>query len=167
MGISDWVLVCSVIVALVLGIRSLRQTKDLRRKEYRNKLIDEIIDWASDIANTTCRFEPKTGTKEDLAQYLTFNTKSEYVKEVAKTFGDKLVSSVDDVIFCIRIGSRLVFDLLQLRGIERQLMEINPWLESDDYVSKTLETLPQVKYKLRMSAIKLMQEAAQIKSENT
>ena len=53
MEISDWVLVGSVIVALVLGIRSLRQTKDLRRKEYRHKLLDEIIDWAKDTIETS------------------------------------------------------------------------------------------------------------------
>lgn len=49
MEISDWVLVVSVIVALVLGIRSLRQIRNIQQTGNRQRLLDEIIKWASDV----------------------------------------------------------------------------------------------------------------------
>ena len=155
----------AVVVSLIIGVKALKQTKDLKDKEHRQKLLDEIINWANEIAAAS-PLEPKVGTKEDLAQYLTFNTKSEYVEEVATTFEDELVSKVGDVIFNIRIGGRIVFDLLQLRDIEREWLKTDPWLESDEYVSEAVSTLPQVRYALRKSAIELMKVAARIKSKN-
>lgn len=60
MDVSDWVLVGSVIVALVIGILSLRQTRGLQQKQFRHavesrqeelrlKLFDEIIEWATEV----------------------------------------------------------------------------------------------------------------------
>lgn len=60
MNIGDWVLTISVCVALVMGVLSLWQTKNLQRKqsimaeeirqkELRLSFLDETIDWATEI----------------------------------------------------------------------------------------------------------------------
>jgi len=62
MTISDWVLVGSVVVALVIGIIALRQTKNLekrrleceeeiRQREHRQRMLNEVIDWATEMSN--------------------------------------------------------------------------------------------------------------------
>jgi hypothetical protein len=152
-------------ISLGLSIKALRQTRQLQSREHRLKLLDEVRDWAGGIAAVS-PLEPKIGTKEELVQYLAFNTKSEYVREIAKTFGDELVSAADYVIFNIRIGGRIVFDLLQLRDIEVELLKTDPWLGSNEYISKAVSTLPDVRYAIRKSAIELMKVTARTKSRN-
>ena len=41
--------VIAVSVSLYFGIKSLRQTKELQERQYRQKLLDEIIEWGNNI----------------------------------------------------------------------------------------------------------------------
>ena len=155
-----------IVFSLIFSCKALSQTKALKDKEYRQKLLNEIIDWASDIAAITNEFTFELNNREELTEYLTFNTKSEYVKEIARGFGDNIISSVDKVVLYIREGSKLIFNTLQLKDIDEQLRELNPWLEPDKYIDKVNSTLPKVRYSIRQSAIELMQVAALIKTKN-
>jgi hypothetical protein len=53
----------AVIVSLILGVKALRQTKELqdrqlkhseeaRQREYKQRMLDEIIAWAVDVSNS-------------------------------------------------------------------------------------------------------------------
>lgn len=44
------VLSVSVITALVFGISSLRQTKDIQKKQYSHMLLQEVINWTEKVA---------------------------------------------------------------------------------------------------------------------
>ncbi|MFC1874773.1 hypothetical protein ACFLY3_01270 [Chloroflexota bacterium] len=49
MEIGDWITLFAVIVALGIGIASILHTQNLQKKEQRQKLLNEIIDWAKNI----------------------------------------------------------------------------------------------------------------------
>jgi len=58
MEITGWLTLAAVIVALGLGLSSLIQTHRLQKRERRERLLNEIIEWAVDVAK--CRFEDKS-----------------------------------------------------------------------------------------------------------
>lgn len=47
---GDWITLAAVIVALGLGLASLLQTQFLQKRERKERLLNEIIDWATDIS---------------------------------------------------------------------------------------------------------------------
>ena len=62
---SDWILLTQVIliatgisVSLFLGLRSIRQTKDIQQRQYRNNLLDDVIKWAENVLE--CGMEKST-----------------------------------------------------------------------------------------------------------
>jgi len=50
MEIGAWITVSAVIVALGVGTASLVHAKRIQKKQYRHKLLDEIIEWAVECA---------------------------------------------------------------------------------------------------------------------
>lgn len=42
-------LITAISISLYFGVKSLRQTRELQEKQYRLKLLDEIIEWGKDI----------------------------------------------------------------------------------------------------------------------
>ena len=153
-------------LSLYFSFRALNQTKVLQEKEHRQKLLNEIIEWASNIAVSASGFISDISTKEELNAYLALHTKSEYVKSIAGSFDDKMSSSINNVVFYVRVGGKLIFDTLKLTSIEQQLKVLNPWLERNEYIDKANSTLPKVRFSIMQSAIELMQVAARIKSKN-
>ena len=55
MEVGDWITLVAVIVALGLGVSSLVQTQSLQKRERKERLLNEIIQWAIEI--TKHRFE--------------------------------------------------------------------------------------------------------------
>ena len=49
MDISDGITLGAVVVALVIGVSSIIQTQRLQRRERRERLLNEIIQWAIDV----------------------------------------------------------------------------------------------------------------------
>ena len=54
MNIGDWITLAAVIVALGIGVASILHTQSLQKKERRERLLNEIIEWANDVA--VCEF---------------------------------------------------------------------------------------------------------------
>ena len=50
MEIGDWITLSAVIVALGIGVASILHTQNLQKKERRERLLKEIIEWAIDIS---------------------------------------------------------------------------------------------------------------------
>jgi hypothetical protein len=50
MEISDRITLAAVIVALILGVSSLIQTQRLQKRERKERLLNEIIEWAIDVS---------------------------------------------------------------------------------------------------------------------
>jgi hypothetical protein len=48
MEVGDWITLGAVVVALGIGVASIIHTQSLQRKERRERLLNEIIEWAMD-----------------------------------------------------------------------------------------------------------------------
>ena len=62
---SDWIAAVSALITLIalvvafsLGIRSIRETRNIQRREYRNSLLNEITQWATRVIDW--RYENRT-----------------------------------------------------------------------------------------------------------
>ena len=66
---SDWIAAVSalitfiaLVVAFSLGIRSIRETRNIQRREYRNSLLNEITQWATKVIDW--RYENRTAVTQ-------------------------------------------------------------------------------------------------------
>lgn len=90
MDIGDWITLSAVIVALGLGVASILHTKSLQNRERKERILNEIIEWA--------------------IKY-TIRPKRDFIKEINDTKDVKgVLSSYKDVIF------RMANDLMRLAG---------------------------------------------------
>ena len=58
MEIGDWITLGAVLVALGIGVASIWHIQSLQKKDRKERLLNEIIDWAKNIS--------KCGIKEDI-----------------------------------------------------------------------------------------------------
>jgi len=105
MASSDWInLIAAILVGggtLFLGImawRTIRQSRSIQKAEKRERLLNEIIEWAIDVGK--CAFEQKydtvTGVSTEyfmrvsrantLSRFNVVNARSEYVTNIASVF---------------------------------------------------------------------------------
>jgi len=142
MEIGDWITLFAVIVALGIGVASILHTQNLQKKERREKLLNEIIEWAEDVADNAALghrgFPSKLTANTEWTDYLhkLFHryhkvlVRSEQIKEIALTFGGELYSSfvtvnqmtLDTSKDIIEYGKRKV-TIEQLESSETQLCE--------------------------------------------
>ncbi len=52
----------AIIVALILGVQSIRETRNIQKREFRHRLLNEIAEWATKVINW--RSENRTATRE-------------------------------------------------------------------------------------------------------
>ena len=114
MDVGDWITLGAVIVALSIGVASILHTQNLQKKERKERLSNEIIEWAEDIRRSSSEsIDPnkiefdaqpmQIASQMDFLRlrkrYQDLNTKSAYMKEaISKAFGDNLLSAVEKVI---------------------------------------------------------------------
>ena len=55
MEVGDWITLGAVIVALGIGVASILNTRSLRIKERKERLLNEIIEWATEIHTATLK----------------------------------------------------------------------------------------------------------------
>ena len=60
MDAGDWITLGAVLVALSLGVASLVQTKRLQKRERKERLLNEIIEWVSDVKFKTLQADTQT-----------------------------------------------------------------------------------------------------------
>ena len=76
MEVGDWITLVAVLVALGIGIASILHTQSLQKKERRERLLNEIIEWATDIAK--CEFSINIQEPSPIFSRLCENTSGEY-----------------------------------------------------------------------------------------
>ncbi len=130
MTTSDWInLIVAIFVGggtLFLGImawRNIRQTRNLQKAEKGERLLNEIIEWASGCMS--CAFEinrPRIGEAKSTEQYInrmqmeledklkSFKTKTGYIKSIAapSLFGQNLSTVVNISIECLDLTINLI-----------------------------------------------------------
>jgi hypothetical protein len=92
---AGWITLAAVLVALGIGVSSIRQTNKLKKAEKRERLLDEIIDWALEIQTNALRVEipldsnlsagkmRKTMEANSLFRYGSTFTKNDYIMAIA------------------------------------------------------------------------------------
>lgn len=106
MEAGDWITLAAVIIALGIGVASILHTQSLQRKERRERLLNEITEWAVDVLR--CEPEVSTpfqaGVKDErsilpvinvdlLTKYRKAAARSEYIRQVALNFEKDLQSA--------------------------------------------------------------------------
>ena len=122
----------AVVVALGMGVMSLRQTRNIQRRQYQLGQLDELITWAMDIARcedeaaippiipwfknpdpdgiALMRIERKKGMHTLMLAYQAINTKSRYVGTVSSEF------DVDLQTATAKVGEVLANHIDLIRG---------------------------------------------------
>jgi hypothetical protein len=170
---SDWPLIASAGATLLLAIAafwSIWQNHLIQKRERKQRLLNEIIEWAIDIAkceseqgfHTMSLLELEVAKESRKVQYLeadrrttlinlhqkyqSVDVRSEYVRSIAKRFGDNLQAITDQTADKLR--EQLIILIKQIKG------EIPPE-DRDTHVVSLIE-----------SALALTKEAAKIKTRD-
>ena len=132
MDFGDWITVGAVIVALGIGVASILQTHRLQKRERRERLLNEIIEWAIDVSKRGADInflllaaeldeEPWGGLNLPALQsnLRELKQRGEYIVKVAGTLGKPLLvaaqkaknevaeylSAIDNVFIQTRLGT--------------------------------------------------------------
>jgi hypothetical protein len=114
MDCGAWITLAAVIVALAIGVASILQIQSLRKRERRDRLLNEIIEWAIEIT----KWRPK-GIFKDVAfitdklklqkimyphiveimeNFIETRGRNKYVSDIAIKFDKKLGEAVGNLI---------------------------------------------------------------------
>ena len=142
MNIDNWInLIAAILIGggtLFLGImawRNIRQTRNIQKTEKRERLLNEIIEWATDIlkggdVETSCKLASENIRHEVRQTLLSmssidtfegFKTKSLYILLISRTFGDNLENAVKKAIHELNKITELLYKRVgvdNLEGIE-------------------------------------------------
>ena len=164
MGITDWLMLAAVIVALGLGVTSILHTQSLQKRERRERLLNEIIEWAVDILKFSPmpkqtifelklkKEEPKVEDvimlwKVSLEEHLLpIISKGAYINRISKTFGKAMWSATNKVSFYL--GNTIEY-INKLEG-----------------TYSSLEALKKPNEELHNAAVQIIEEAIKIKTKD-
>ena len=179
MEIAGWITLAAVIVALGIGVTSILQTQILQKRERKERLLNEIIEWAIDVAK--CRFdsrpidhkEPQTGFWQFLVDVQDNLTKQQriglYIRKISPTFGQRLHISV---IKLVKVIQNFIDVLDQPRAeaeknISSGRTEIsNEEAKLDNHIYTNLEMLTSASQQLDKASNKVIKEATKIKTKD-
>jgi len=119
METSDWIniitaifLLGAIIVSLVIGLKSLHQTKNIQKRQSRHTLLKEIVEWATDVGDWRSDYKNvakdmlgiKDKRKQQLFLYahiveikesfMGMRGRNQYISEVARIFDQSLQEAV-------------------------------------------------------------------------
>jgi len=108
---AGWIMLAAVIVALGIGVASILQTQSLQKRERRERLLNEIIDWALEVSSCSSisffikhaeikdMWEYNIMAASDLAdKYDNLEKRSEYISRIASKLENSLGNAVGEVV---------------------------------------------------------------------
>lgn len=114
MEVGDWITLGAVIVALGIGVASILHTQSIQKKERRERLLNEIIEWAIDISRSRpeeiyrdiARIREEAKEQEFLAANIRIimdslvgmRGRNQYTSSIARKVDKTLKESVDKLI---------------------------------------------------------------------
>jgi hypothetical protein len=66
MNCGDWITLAAVIVALGIGVASILHTQSLQKRERKERLLNEIVEWASNVAKSAISRQTRCKTPRTL-----------------------------------------------------------------------------------------------------
>ena len=157
MEITGWITLAAVIVALGIGVASILHTQRLQKQGRRDRLLNEIIEWAIDAAKPTYALTltslDYTLSEEDQTTFVqlsqashtdTLKARGKYIGKIALIFTKDLSIAVENVRNNLEEHSKLIED----------------WV-NDKSNAKAIGTHD---YTVGQSANKVIEEAVKIKT---
>lgn len=153
----------AVVVALIIGVASLVQTKRIQKGERKQRLLNEIMDWANDVlmCGSEMHVQPVPGITREAhrlhaasALYLRYkvvNARTKYVEKIASEFGQALLPTLASVISKLKNLANLleqnVTVLMRGDALNKELMEKTSTcdLELYDLLKGLIERIGEVK----------------------
>jgi len=143
MGVGDWITLAAVIVALGIGVASILYTQNLQKKERRERLLNEIIEWAIDVTSVNFGGEiivtPGVNDKiqrrrEDVNRLLQCQVLEVKGKELIKPYALSINKELSDAVSQI-ISSLIKVIAILTQGVPyTESKEANEALISNDSV---------------------------------
>jgi len=159
MEITGWITLAAVIVALGIGVASILHTQSLQQRERKERLLNEIIEWAIDAAKPTYALTltslDYTLSEEDQTTIMqlsqashtdTLIARGKYIGKIALIFTKDLSFAVENVRNNLEKHSKLIEDWVNGKGNAKAI-------GAHDYT-------------LGQSANKVIEEAAKIKTRD-
>ncbi len=187
MEVGDWITLAAVLVALGLGVSSLIQTQKLKERERKERLLNEIIEWALDVAKcgSTVNIQspqpfftvlveknfPKLSREEQEILLKGLNKDNERVwqsRHMELIFRYQTVDARGEYI--CEISNLPYFNIYasvkEVKDNLRTTLEIY-WEYLDDITDEALmEKVTEWEHKLQESAVSLIKEATKIKTKD-
>jgi len=170
MEVGDWITLAAVIVALGLGLSSLIQTHMLQKRERKERLLNEIIEWASNITKVEWYKDYPSmfniQDKEKLKAFMGFHlgelhsnltsmrAQNHYISGIAWILDKDLYKSIMELILCF----------------EAHIIFIKKWIDAlaieEEEEKKVIEKLNQNELKLDELSKKVIEEVIEIKARD-
>ena len=171
MDTSDWLYISSIISGVIgtltLGViawLNIRQVRNTHKAERKERLLNEIIEWVTDLNKCAWESEYTISTGVSSGEYKILreanifsrfraaDSKSEYIRNIALTFGEDLHSNAEQV-------KKQLDELLALKW--KSLLS-----EKDEEKQKLSEQIQHSEEKLYRVVEGLSRAAAQIKTKD-
>lgn len=175
MEITGWITLAAVIVALGIGVASILHTQSLQKKERRERLLNEIIEWAIDVSNCSISISGSEAIKAEedphgkVEQILThaqltewgirlqsMMTRGKYISASAKIFCDDVKTAI----------KKLNEDLDQFIKSLHSCADIKYKGLSSTVYRKQLDKSLELRDIMDNSALKVIEEATKIKTRD-
>ena len=170
--INLWVVIGTISLA-VAAFSSIRQTRKLQERERRDRLLNEIIEWATNIIECCREFEvPLSGIRITDGDFLlrrieynrvtklnTMTSRSKYLREIAFKLNTRLKDAIE-------ITDKCILDLKEIL-LERATIEIehDKGKVKKEEVDKVVKRYDEQTDKVEESAVSLIKAASKIKSD--
>jgi hypothetical protein len=155
----------AVIVALGLGVWSIIQTQRLQKKERKERLLNEIIEWVTDIQKVSLEIDiPVTSVSLDkkiidshiMRRYGIPYTRNNYIKSiVSRTFKSELSQDIDNMIGAL---TAFMFCYAKTLGIKNEEIK-------SAFRGKPIKIIEEVEERLKEKSVQVLwKEYAEEKS---
>ena len=201
MTTSDWITLGAAILVsggtLFLGImawRTIRQARSIQKAEKRERLLNEIIEWAIDVCR--CGLKPssiptsgmaksKAGSElymsnilgDLLLEYESISGRTEYIRRIALTFGENLKNTADSLSEIIKGRIKLLEKQMDiLAGKTKNISdiaelaktdEVKEWIETQDWPKGLNNSFKVIMFTIMMNRTILLDNAKQVIEEAT
>lgn len=171
MELYGWITLGAVIVALGLGVASILHTQSLKKRERKERLLNEIIEWAIDVSKCgldinisifnglhrakdvkEMEFIKNTATLDLLSAFLVVNARSEYISKMAFIFGQNL--------------NRAIFETVESINEHIELLRKSYEDEDKKKIKASSDDIGKHRNQLIKSAQKVIEEATKIKTKD-
>ncbi len=182
MGISDWInLIAAILVGggtlalAVMAYKAIRQTRGIQRSEKKERLLNEIVEWAIDVT----KWRPKEIYKDmiDLSDelrlrkliyshivgimesFIEMRGRNQYLSNISAMFSKDLEEAVGNLIDTLETKIELLSEWKSTiaNAISKGVKE-----DDEHYFQKAEEQ----EYQIERLALKVIEEATKIKTQN-